>query len=76
MFPRANIHSSRRLQVKHLGIDAARSAAKKIEDAHFEPDKTDLNGPKKGEHDDKEHSGGNKWAGGVRFLFNIVETKG
>ena len=50
----------------HLGIDAAREAAKKkVQDLHFEPAKTELTEPKEGEHDDKQHSGGNKWAGGV-----------
>lgn len=50
----------------HLGIDAAREAAKKkVQDIHFEPKKTKLTEPKEGEHDDKPHSGGNKWAGGV-----------
>lgn len=45
-----------------------------IEDAHFEPKKTDLNGPKEGEHDNEEHFGGNRWAGGVCLRLNIVET--
>ncbi|KAK7042195.1 von Willebrand factor A domain-containing protein 8 [Favolaschia claudopus] len=50
----------------HLGIVAAREAAnKKIKDAKFEPKATELGEPKEGEHDDKEHSGGNKWAGGT-----------
>ncbi|KAJ7057255.1 AAA domain-containing protein [Mycena amicta] len=40
------------LSVPHLGLDAAREAAtKKIKD--------------EGDHDDKEHSGGNRWAGGT-----------
>jgi len=54
------------LQVPHLGLDAAREAAKKkVKDVQFDPKQTDLDQPKEGEHDDKEHSGGNKWAGGV-----------
>ncbi|KDR77148.1 hypothetical protein GALMADRAFT_246376 [Galerina marginata CBS 339.88] len=54
------------LQVPHLGLDAAREAAKKkVQDVHFEPKKTDLDQPKEGEHDDKQHSGGNRWAGGT-----------
>ncbi|PPR05936.1 hypothetical protein CVT24_006658 [Panaeolus cyanescens] len=54
------------LEVPNLGLDAAREAAKKkVQDIQFEPKRTDLNGPKEGEHDDKEHSGGNKWAGGT-----------
>ncbi|KAF8909617.1 AAA domain-containing protein [Gymnopilus junonius] len=54
------------LQVPHLGLDAAREAAKKkVQDVQFEPKNTDLDQPKEGEHDDKEHSGGNRWAGGT-----------
>ncbi|KAF4613211.1 hypothetical protein D9613_011059 [Agrocybe pediades] len=54
------------LQVPHLGLDAARETAKKkVQDIHFEPKDTSLDQPKEGEHDDKEHSGGNKWAGGT-----------
>ncbi|KAJ7860618.1 AAA domain-containing protein [Mycena olivaceomarginata] len=50
----------------HLGLAAAREAAKKkIQDAKFEPKNTELGEPKEGDHDDKEHSGGNKWAGGT-----------
>ncbi|KAJ7829773.1 hypothetical protein B0H14DRAFT_3716919 [Mycena olivaceomarginata] len=50
----------------HLGLAAAREAAKKkIQDAKFEPKNTELGEPKEGDHDDKEHSGGNKWAGGL-----------
>lgn len=50
-----------------MGLDAAREAAKKkVKDIHFEPKDTSLDQPKEGEHDDKEHSGGNRWAGGVR----------
>lgn len=60
------------LQVPHLGLDAAReSAKKKVQDVHFEPKNTDLDQPKEGEHDDEEHSGGNRWAGGVRFFQPI-----
>lgn len=59
-----------RLQVPHLGLDAAREAAKKkVKDIQFDPKQTDLDQPKEGEHDDKEHSGGNKWAGGVSSSF-------
>lgn len=58
----------------HLGLAAAREAAKKkIQDAKFEPKNTELGEPKEGDHDDKEHSGGNKWAGGV--CFRAFETK-
>ncbi|KAJ7173000.1 AAA domain-containing protein [Mycena crocata] len=54
------------LSVPHLGLAAAReAAAKKIQDVKFEPKNTELGEPKEGEHDDKEHSGGNKWAGGT-----------
>ncbi|KAJ7628770.1 AAA domain-containing protein [Roridomyces roridus] len=54
------------LSVPHLGLAAAREAAKKkIKDVQFEPKNTELGEPKEGEHDDKEHSGGNKWAGGT-----------
>lgn len=49
-----------------LGLEAAReNVKKKVQDVHFEPKATDLNEPKEGEHDDKDHHGGNKWAGGV-----------
>ena len=54
------------LQVSHLGLDAAREATKNqnneitFEAANAEPD-----GPKEGAHDDKQHSGGNSFAGGV-----------
>ncbi|KAF8624743.1 hypothetical protein AX17_007074 [Amanita inopinata Kibby_2008] len=61
----AEILNKHGLKVQQLGIDAARQAAKKIQDIQFEPKKTDLSGPKEGEHDDKEHSGGNRWAGGT-----------
>ncbi|KAF9485607.1 hypothetical protein BDN70DRAFT_847463 [Pholiota conissans] len=54
------------LQVPALGIEAAREAAKKkVQDVHFEPKETNLDQPKEGQHDDKEHHGGNKWAGGT-----------
>lgn len=55
-----------RLRVPHLGLDAAREAAKKkVQEIQFEPTKTDVSEPKEGKHDDKEHSGGNTFAGGV-----------
>ncbi|KAJ7481878.1 AAA domain-containing protein [Mycena latifolia] len=54
------------LSVPHLGLSAAREAAtKKIKDVKFEPKNTELGEPKEGDHDDKEHHGGNKWAGGT-----------
>ncbi|KAE9393793.1 hypothetical protein BT96DRAFT_958988 [Gymnopus androsaceus JB14] len=56
------------LRVQHLGIDAAREAAsgKAIKDVQFTPKSLDpLGDPKEGEHDDKEHVGGNRFAGGV-----------
>ncbi|KAJ7216377.1 AAA domain-containing protein [Mycena pura] len=54
------------LSVPHLGLAAAREAAsKKIQDVKFEPKHTELGEPKEGEHDDKEHHGGNRWAGGT-----------
>ncbi|KAJ7230837.1 AAA domain-containing protein [Mycena haematopus] len=49
----------------HLGLAAAREAAKKIQDVKFEPKNTELGEPKEGQHDDKEHHGGNTWAGGT-----------
>lgn len=58
------------LQVPLLGLDAAREAAKKkVEEIAFEPTNTELTEPKEGKHDDKEHSGGNTYAGGVSALF-------
>ncbi|KJA23810.1 hypothetical protein HYPSUDRAFT_137004 [Hypholoma sublateritium FD-334 SS-4] len=54
------------LEVPSLGLEAARGVAKtKVQDVHFEPKDTDLSEPKEGEHDDKDHHGGNKWAGGT-----------
>ncbi|KAJ7443890.1 AAA domain-containing protein [Mycena galericulata] len=54
------------LIVPNLGLAAAREAAKKkIQDVKFEPKHTELGEPKEGDHDDKEHHGGNKWAGGT-----------
>lgn len=62
-----------RLQVPHLGLDAAREASNKIvHEIQFEPEETDLSEPKEGEHDDKEHSGGNTYAGGVSVLPNLL----
>ncbi|KAG5651686.1 hypothetical protein H0H81_007817 [Sphagnurus paluster] len=59
-------HHGVRLQVPHLGLDAAREAAKKkVQDIEFEPKNTELGEPKEGKHDDKEHSGGNTFAGGT-----------
>jgi len=49
-----------------LGLSAAREAVnKKVKDIQFDPKETSLNEPKEGKHDDKEHSGGNTFAGGV-----------
>ena len=54
------------MQVPHLGIDAAREAAKnKVEEIEFEPTNTELTEPKEGKHDNEQHSGGNTFAGGV-----------
>ncbi|XP_006455343.1 hypothetical protein AGABI2DRAFT_226806 [Agaricus bisporus var. bisporus H97] len=53
------------LEVPHLGLDAAREAAKKVKDIDFEPKNKTLDEPKEGKHDDKEHSGGDTYAGGV-----------
>ncbi|KAF7330099.1 hypothetical protein MKEN_00274300 [Mycena kentingensis (nom. inval.)] len=56
------------LGVPHLGLTAAReTATRKIEDVKFEPkpEAAKLGEPKEGEHDDKEHQGGNRWAGGT-----------
>ncbi|KAF8056895.1 AAA domain-containing protein, partial [Lyophyllum atratum] len=54
------------LQVPHLGLNAAREAAKKkVQDIQFQPTNTELDEPKEGVHDDKEHSGGNTYAGGT-----------
>ncbi|RDB28140.1 von Willebrand factor A domain-containing protein 8 [Hypsizygus marmoreus] len=62
----AEILSHHGLKVPHLGLDAAREAAKKkVQEIQFEPTKTDLSEPKEGKHDDKEHSGGNTYAGGT-----------
>ncbi|KAA1472001.1 hypothetical protein DENSPDRAFT_859246 [Dentipellis sp. KUC8613] len=56
------------LEVKHVGIDAAReNAKKKILDMKFEPKNTNLDKPKKGKEDphNQPHEGGNTFAGGV-----------
>ncbi|KAF7762262.1 hypothetical protein Agabi119p4_8855 [Agaricus bisporus var. burnettii] len=53
------------LEVPHLGLDAAREAAKKVKDIDFEPKNKTLDEPKEGKHDDKEHSGGDTYAGGT-----------
>jgi hypothetical protein len=54
------------LHVPALGLEAAREAAKKkVQEIQFEPTNTQLGTPKEGKHDDKEHSGGNTYAGGV-----------
>ncbi|KXN89721.1 von Willebrand factor A domain-containing protein 8 [Leucoagaricus sp. SymC.cos] len=53
------------LQVPHLGLDAAREAAKKVKDVEFEPTNKALDGPKEGKHDNEEHSGGDTYAGGT-----------
>lgn len=47
-------------------MDSAREAAKKkVQEIQFEPTNTELDQPKEGDHDNKEHSGGNTYAGGV-----------
>ncbi|KAJ2919670.1 hypothetical protein MD484_g680, partial [Candolleomyces efflorescens] len=54
------------LDVPNIGLEGARAATKKkIEDVEFTPKDDSLGEPKEGEHDDKEHHGGNKWAGGT-----------
>jgi len=74
------------LDVSHLGFEAAREAArlkavalakaaaesKESPEREFEPKETSLSEPKEGQHDDKEHSGGNKWAGGVRIFCGLI----
>jgi hypothetical protein len=58
-----------RLEVKHLGLEAAREAEKEtFSDVKFEPKgDTSLDEPKEGEHDPSNdiHQGGRTWAGGV-----------
>lgn len=57
------------LIVKHLGLDAAREEARKVLDMKYEPKgDTSLSDPKYGKEDpqNKPHTGGNTWAGGVR----------
>ncbi|KAJ4490439.1 AAA domain-containing protein [Lentinula aciculospora] len=57
------------LRVQHLGIDAAREASsnKGVKDVQYTPKSpTELLGdPKEGELDDKQHVGGNRYAGGI-----------
>lgn len=72
------------LEVPHLGLDAAREAAKKVKDVEFEPANKALDEPKEGKHDDKEHSGGDTYAGGVsliymtsrQYTYNCIQTGG
>ncbi|GAA6012821.1 hypothetical protein JCM10207_005374 [Rhodosporidiobolus poonsookiae] len=63
-----------RLGVDRVGIDAVRGEGgeglaegkEKAKVIEYEPKgSTELSGPKEGKHDDKEHSGGNTWAGGT-----------
>ncbi len=65
-------HWISRLVVKNLGIGAAREAVqKKVLDIKFEPKgDTSLSDPKYGKDDpdNKPHTGGNTWAGGVRAV--------
>lgn len=61
-----------RLDVPQLGLEAARAATKKkVQDIEFTPKNTELGGPKEGKHDDKEHHGGNTWAGGVSLNLHL-----
>ncbi|KAF5377791.1 hypothetical protein D9757_008075 [Collybiopsis confluens] len=56
------------LRVQNLGIDAARevSSSNGVKDLEYTPSSKDrLGDPKEGEHDDKQHVGGNRFAGGV-----------
>lgn len=52
-----------------MGLDSAREAVKKVNDVEFEPTNKILDEPKEGKHDDKEHSGGDTYAGGVGLHF-------
>lgn len=56
-----------------MGLDAVRETVKKVNDVEFEPTNKTLDEPKEGKHDDKEHSGGDTYAGGVGLLF--IEVK-
>ena len=44
---------------------------KKVQDVEFTPKDGPMGDPKEGKHDDKEHSGGNTWAGGVCLVFIV-----
>jgi len=52
-----------------LGLDAAREVVTKVNDVEFESTNKILDEPKEGQHDDKEHSGGDTYAGGVGLHF-------
>ena len=64
-----------KLGVVHVGVDAVRGQEVPVEELRrakeidFDPVKegrqTDLSGPKFGKQDNKEHHGGNTWAGGT-----------
>ena len=50
----------------------AAAESKESPEREFKPKETSLSEPKEGQHDDKEHSGGNKWAGGVRLFLRFI----
>ena len=59
-----------------MGLDAAREVVKKVNDVEFESTNKILDEPKEGQHDDKEHSGGDTYAGGVGLHFiEIYSTR-
>lgn len=49
----------------HLGLEAVREAKKTVQEIQFAPKEDKLDAPKEGVHDEKQHSGGNRFAGGV-----------
>ena len=61
----------RSLIVKNVGLAAAREQARKVLDMKYEPKNTSLSEPKHGKDDpeNKPHTGGNTWSGGVRDIW-------
>ena len=57
--------------VKNVGLAAAREQVRKVLDMKYEPKDTTLSDPKHGKDDpeNKPHTGGNTWSGGVRILL-------
>lgn len=75
-FQAPQLDSQNRLKVDRVGLDAVREHNRAVKDIAFKPSgSTELSQPKYGQEDpdNEEHSGGNKWAGGVsNYLLYIT----